>query len=97
MNRKLPKRMTKGEAAYIRALSETSAFDSVDRGRARILPLEGYPEPLKRFLMREKTMVHVKLSLTFKRKLERCSRRTGMSVEEQARRWIEQAIARDAG
>ena len=97
MTRKLPKPATKGERAYIQDLERTSAFDLVDRGRGRILSGEEYPEPLKRFLNRERTMIHLKLSAALKRKLEARSRQTGVPVDELARGWIAQGVERDAG
>ena len=97
MSHKLPKRATKGERAYVRELEHTSAFELVDQGRGRILLPDEYPEPLKRFLNRERTMVHVKLSSGTKRKLEARSRQSGVPVDELARSWIEQGIERDAG
>ncbi len=97
MRRKFPKPMTKGEHAYVRDLERTSAFELVDRGGGKILSPDEYPEPLKRFLARERTMVHVKLSAATKRKLEARSRQTGVSVDELARRWIQQGIERDVG
>ena|SRR5688572_32219111 len=97
MSHKLPKRATKGERAYIRDLEQASAFDLVDHGRGEIVTPHKYPEPLKRFLNRERTMVHVKLTPAVKRKLEARSRQTGVPIDELARRWIEKGIERDAG
>ncbi len=97
MIRKFPKRATKGERVYVRELERTSAFDLVDCGRGKILSPDEYPEPLKRFLRRERAMVHIKLSSATKRKLEACSRQTGVPVDQLARGWIEQGIERDAG
>lgn len=94
--RKLLTQATKGERAYVRKLERTSAFDLVDCGRGKILSAREYPEPLKRFLKRERTMVHVKLSSATKRRLQACSRQTGVPVDELARGWIEQGIERDA-
>ena len=95
MNRKIPRRATKGEHAYIQDLQRRSPFDLVDRGRGRILLEDEYPEPLKRFLNRERTMIHVKLPAAVKRKLEARSRQTGRPVNELARSWIEEGIKRD--
>ncbi len=97
MNRESPRRATKGERAYIHELEETSAYELVDRGRGRILAPKDYPEPLKRFLKRERTMVHVRLSAAAKRKLETRSRQTGVPIDELARAWIEDGIQRDTG
>ena len=96
MTARRPKRATEDEFAYIRQVERESAFDLIDQGRARILAREDYPEPLRRFLEHERTIVHVKLSATTKRKLEARSRRTGLAVEELARQWIEQGVRRDA-
>jgi hypothetical protein len=97
MSRKLPRRATKAERAYIQDLERRSAFDLVDRGRGRILSADEYPEPLRRFLNRERTMIHVKLSAALKRKLEARSRQTGLPVDELARAWIREGIKRDTG
>ncbi len=97
MTRKLPKRATKGERAYVREIQRVSAFDLVEQGRGQVLSPEEYPEPLTRFLRREQTMVHVKLSSATKRKLQACSRQTGVPIDRLARLWIEQGIERDAG
>ena len=96
MTARRPKRATQDEIAYIRQVERESAFDLIDQGRAQILAREDYPEPLRRFLERERTIVHVKLSSTTKRKLEARSRRTGLPVEELAKQWIEQGVRRDA-
>jgi hypothetical protein len=42
-------------------------------------------------------MVHVRLSPRVKRRLEARSQQTGVPIDELARRWIEQAMRRDAG
>ena len=93
---RIPK-ATAAEKAYIRDLKRRSAFDLVDAGRARVLAEDEYPEPVLRFLRRERRMVHVRLSLAAKRRLEALSRARGLAAEELARRWMEQAISRDAG
>ena len=93
MKRNGPKRATRAEERYIRDLQRVSAFDLVEQGRAKIVPPAEYPEPLKRFLAREKTMLHVKLTAAVKRQLEARSRQTGTPAEELARRWIERGIA----
>ena len=93
---RIPK-ATAAEKAFIRDLKRRSAFDLVDAGRARVLAEDEYPEPVLRFLRRERRMVHVRLSLAAKRRLEALSRARGLAAEELARRWVEQAISRDAG
>lgn len=88
---------TRSEKAFVRDMKRRSAFDLVDAGRARILAEDEYPEPVRRFLRRERRMVHVRLSLTARRRLESLSRAQGLPPEELARRWMEQAILRSAG
>jgi len=95
MRRKIPK-MTKSEAAYVRDMERTSAFEKVDRGEGKILTPEEYPEPIKKLLRRERGVVHVKLTLAAKRRLENLSRRNGIGMEELARRWVEQGLKREA-
>lgn len=97
MNRKPVKRSTKGELAYVQRLQRISAFDLVERADARVLPERDYPEPLRRFLDRERTMLHLKLPAALKRKLEARSRRTGVPLPQLARGLIEQGIEREAG
>jgi hypothetical protein len=69
----------------------------VDEGRAKVLSLAEYPEPLRRFLRRERSMVHIKLSPAARRKLEAQSRKIGLPPAELARRWIEKNLRRLAG
>jgi hypothetical protein len=97
MKRKRRPRETASERAYVRSLETCSTLDLLDQGRAKLLTPAQYPAPLKRFLARERTMVHIKLPAQTKRRLEARSRRTGIPVEELALRWIEQGMARDAG
>ena len=97
MRRPSVKRSTRAEQAYIRELERTPAFELVDRGRGQVVPADQYPVPLKRFLARARTTIHVRLSSAIKRKLDARSQRTGLPVQELARRWIEQGIDRDAG
>jgi hypothetical protein len=97
MSRKAPRKTTSSEKAHLRAVENASGLDLVERGRARCLLPAEYPEPLKRFLARERLMVHVRLSPRVKRRLEARSQQTGVPIDELARRWIEQAMRRDAG
>src|SRR5688500_19932993 len=97
MPRKMPQRATKAERAYIQDLEHASAFDLADSGRAQVLTPHHFPEPLKRFLNRERTMIHVRLTPAIKRKLEARSRQKGVPIDELARRWIENGVNRDAG
>src|SRR5438094_6554381 len=94
--RKLP-RATKAELAYIQDMRRTSAFDLVDQGKAKILSPSEYPEPIKRFLARERRMVHIQLPISLKSKLEQRSRRRGVPAEKLARIWIEEKLRRTAG
>lgn len=97
MTRKLAKRVTKAERDYIKDLKKRSGLDLVATGRARILAPAEYPEPLRRFLARERTTMRVRLPAALKRKLEARSRQTGVPAEELARRWIAQGLAREVG
>ena len=97
MRRRSPGRATRAEQAYIGELKRVSAFEMRDQGRARLLAPDEYPDPLKRFLARERTIVHVRLPAAIKRRLDARSRSTGVPAQELARRWIEQGIERDAG
>jgi hypothetical protein len=90
------KKNTSAEQAYIRDLECTGPLQRVERGESRILPASEYPEPLKRFLARQRSTLNVHLSASAKKKLERLSRATGIDVNELARRWVEQGIAREA-
>jgi len=96
MNQRL-KKNTAAEEAYVRDLDRCGPLEKVERGEARILASREYPEPIKRFLSRERTTIRVKLSPAAKRRLERLSRDRGVGTAELARRWVEQAIAREAG
>ena len=69
----------------------------LESGEAVALQPADYPEPLRRFLLRERTMVHVKLTLAAKRRLEARSRRLGIPVDDLARKWIEQRLKRNTG
>ncbi len=88
---------TREELAYIRSMQRRSGLSLLDEGRAEVLSLKDYPEPLRRFLRREQRMVHVKLAAVGRRKLEARSRKSGVPADELARRWIEQHLQRDAG
>ena len=91
------KKNTAAEQAYVRDHERVGPLRKVERGESRILRTSEYPEPVKRFLARERGMLRVRLSTTAKRKLEHLSRATGVDVNELARRWVEQGIAREAG
>jgi len=85
------------EDRYVRDLERRGPLQKVERGEAKILSQTEYPEPLKRFLARERRTLRLRLSASDRRKLERLSHSTGVAIEDLARRWIEQAIARQAG
>src|SRR4051812_37681733 len=87
--RRKPKKNTKAEDAYIRDLKRTSTFEKAERGEAQLLSPDEYPEPVKRFLARERRMVHIKLSAASKRKLDAVSRAKRTPMERLARKWIE--------
>ena len=53
---------TKAEMHYIRAMEERSSLTMLEAGEAETLSPSEYPEPLRRFLARERMMVHFKLS-----------------------------------
>jgi len=91
------KTATRDELAYVRSMRRRSGLSLLENGRAELLRLKDYPDPLRRFLRREQRMVHVKLTAVGRRKLEARSRQTGVPADELARRWIEQQLQRDAG
>ena len=97
MKKYKPPRMTKAEAAYVADMQRDSALEKLERGEARILKPSEYPEPLKRLIARERLMLHIKLSLASKRKLEALSRAKGVPTEKLARKWLEQSLEREAG
>jgi predicted DNA-binding protein len=92
-----PKKQTRAEAAYVRDMAHTSALKKVDRGQARILSAEEFPEPLKRFAARELSDVHIRLPATARRRLRSLSQAKGIPPEELARQWVEQGLAREVG
>jgi hypothetical protein len=96
MSRRLKKNIA-AEDAYVRSLERRGSLESVERGEARILSVADYPEPIKRFLERERRVLRLRLSRTSKRKLEQLGRTRGVQPDELARAWIEQRLAREAG
>jgi hypothetical protein len=84
------------EEAYIRDMDRCSSLQKVEQGEAEILRPSEYPEPLRRFLSRHRSMLHLRLSAATRKKLEQMSRATGLAVDELALRWVEQGIAREA-
>jgi hypothetical protein len=97
MKRAKPPRATKAELAAIREIERTSAFEKLDRGEAEIVHPRDYPEPMKRFLARERAMLHIRLSARTRRKVEAVSARVGVPPEKLAARWIEERSRREAG
>jgi hypothetical protein len=91
------KKNTLAEDAYVRDLLRRGPLEKTERGEAKILSMSEYPEPLKRFMARERTTLRVKLSAPAKKRLEQIGRVTGIDIDELARRWVEQGIAREAG
>lgn len=90
-------RATKAELAYIRRVESASVSDRLKRGDLEIVHPRDYPEPMKRFLARERAMLHIKLSSRLRKKIEALSAREGLSPDELARRWIEERSRREAG
>jgi hypothetical protein len=84
------------EQACVRSLERHSSLQEIEDGRARIFSPSEYPEPLKRFLSRQRDVLHVRLSRAARKKLEQVSRATGINVDELALRWVEQGISRAA-
>ncbi len=96
MKRKV-KKATKAEEAYIRDLKHSGTFEKLDRGEAEILSPEEYPEPVKRFLVRERNTLRIKLSSASKRKLDALSRARRTPMDQLARKWVEERLTREAG
>jgi hypothetical protein len=90
------KKNTAAEEAFVRDLQACGTLQNVERGQARVLPLAEYPEPLKRFLVRQRTVLHVRLSAPARRQLEKLSVAKDISSDRLARQWVEQGIAREA-
>ena len=76
-------------------LERIGPLEKVERGEAKILAKEEYPEPIKRFLNRERRTVRITLSAPAKKRLEQVSRAKGVGADELARRWVQQALARE--
>jgi len=90
------KKNTAAENAYVRDLERDGPLDRVTRGRSVIIRAADYPEPIRRFLARERSILRVPLSSTLRRKLERISRESGIAIDDLALRWIERSLAREA-
>ena len=97
MKNTFPRKQTRAEEAYVRDRGRKSALKKVERGQARILSAEEFPEPLKRFAARERSAVHIRLPAAARRRLRSLSQAKGIPAEELARQWVEQGLAREAG
>jgi hypothetical protein len=97
MKKQVPKKITRAEAEYVRAMSRESAFEKLDRGKAKVLRPEEYPQALRRFLKREQSTVRIELTAGARRRLKLLSRARGVPPDELARRWVEDGLAREAG
>ena len=91
------KKNTPAEEAYVRDLERIGPLEKVERGEARLLSEDEYPEPIRRFLSRERRTVRVTLSSAAKKRLDQFSRNKGVRPDKLARLWVEQALAREAG
>jgi hypothetical protein len=97
MNKRKPPKMTKAEARYVADMERDPALARLERGVGKVLQSSDYPEPLKRLIARERSMVRIKLSAAARRKLEAVSRARGIPTEKLAQKWFEQGLAKDAG
>lgn len=97
MKRHPVKRATKVEEAIIRDIERVSVFDLVDQGKAELLSLDEYPEPLRRFIARERALIRVKLSRNLIRDLDSRSRKLGVPMDVLAKRLIVQGLKRRTG
>lgn len=91
------KKNTPAEEAYVRDLERIGPLEKVERGEARLLSEDEYPEPIRRFLSRERRTVRVTLSSAAKKRLDQFSRNKGVRPDKLARLRVEQALAREAG
>lgn len=97
MRGKFAKKQTRAEEAYVQDMARRSALERVERGEAMILRPDELPEPLKRFVARERSAVHIRLPAAARRRLLSLSQAKGVSAEELARQWVQQGLAREAG
>lgn len=86
--RRRPKKNNAVEESYVRDLERRGPLERVEQGESQIVSPEEYPDPIKRFLERERRTVRVRLSPTTQKRLERLSHATGVGVDELARRWV---------
>jgi hypothetical protein len=96
VNKTSAKEMTKAEAEYVADLTRDPSLARVERGASEVLTPRDYPEPVKRFLARERLMVHIKLPARARRKLDELSRAKGMTPAQLARQWLESNLEREA-
>jgi uncharacterized caspase-like protein len=61
---------TTAEQAYVRDLETRDPLKKVAQGEAQILSSDEYPEPIKRFLAHDRSILRVKLSTSTKNKTE---------------------------
>jgi len=97
MKQKKPKKATKAEETYIRDMERVSVLDLVEQGKAKILSFDEYPEPLRRFIARERALIQVRLSRNLLRDLESRSRKLGVPMDVLAKRLIVQGLKRRTG
>ena len=97
VNKLTAKGMTKAEAEYVADLTRDPPLARVGRGASQVLRQREYPEPIKRFLSRERLTVHVKLPAKARRKLDAVSRAKGLTPAQLARQWLERNLEREAG
>jgi hypothetical protein len=97
MKRRKPPKNTKAEDCYVEDMERDPALARLERGVGKLLHPSEYPEPLKRLIARERSMVRIKLSAASRRKLEALSKAKGVASEKLAQRWFEQGLAREAG
>ena len=88
---------TKPELTYTRSIRRESGLAMLDEGRAELVSPREYRAPLRRFLQRERTMVHVRLTASARKQLEARSRKTGLAPEVLVRQWIDERHRRNAG
>jgi len=90
------KRNSAAEDAFVKDLEKNPTLRKVERGSTRMLSEQEYPEPIRRFLARERRTIRLKLTANAKKRLEQMSLATGVPAEELARRWVERGL-RQAG
>jgi len=89
-------RATKSELAYIRRVERASVSERLARGELEVVPPQDYPKPLKRHGAGHPGTLQIRVSPRVRKKLESLSAREGVSPDELARRWVEEAARRHA-